>query len=278
MSSTSPHAGRVAIITGAGAGVGRGYALRLAMQGARVVVNDIGGKRKGANQEKRIASNADAVVEEIHSLGGEAVADYEDVADWAGAQRLIQHALDAFGDLHVLICNAGILRDRTLINLSESDWDDVMRVHLKGSFAPAKHAAEYWRDKAKEQSPEAVNGRVILTSSVVGLFGNYGQTNYGGAKAALANIGTTLAAELDRYGVTVNTICPSGLTRMTEDLRPDFGSEDLGEKNTVKRRACNFPVSVSGFDPNGASLTFVFLLVQSASSSGRRWRTARTSS
>jgi NAD(P)-dependent dehydrogenase (short-subunit alcohol dehydrogenase family) len=231
MSSTSPHAGRVAIITGAGAGVGRGYALRLAMQGARVVVNDVGGKRKGANQEKRIASNADAVVEEIHSLGGEAVADYEDVADWAGAQRLIQHALDAFGDLHVLICNAGILRDRTLINLSESDWDDVMRVHLKGSFAPAKHAAEYWRDKAKEQSPEAVNGRVILTSSVVGLFGNYGQTNYGGAKAALANIGTTLAAELDRYGVTVNTICPSGLTRMTEDLRPDFGSEELGEGN-----------------------------------------------
>lgn len=224
---SKPHAGRVAIITGAGAGVGRGYALRLAAEGAKVVVNDLGGKREGKDQEKRIASDADAVVQEIKSLGGEAVANYDDVADWEGAKRLVDQAISTFGDLHVMICNAGVLRDRTLINLSESDWDLVMRVHLKGTFAPIKFASEYWRKKAKEKGPEAVDGRVITTSSVVGLFGNYGQTNYGGAKAALANIGTTLASELDRYGVTVNVICPSGLTRMTEDLRPDFGSDEL---------------------------------------------------
>src|SRR6266446_2321531 len=164
--------GRVAIITGAGRGIGREHALLFAREGAQVVVNDLGGGTDGSGAD---AGPAQQVVDEIRALGGEAVANTDNVADWAGAERLVQTALDAFGDLHILVNNAGILRDRMLANMSEAEFDDVVRVHLKGHFAPLRHAAAYWRDQSK--AGNTVNASVINTSSTSGLFGNVGQTN-----------------------------------------------------------------------------------------------------
>lgn len=203
--------GRVAIITGAGRGIGREHALLFAAEGAKVVVNDLGGGLDGSSDT---ATPAEEVVAEITAMGGEAIANHENVADWAGGERLIQSAIDAFGDLHVLVNNAGILRDRVLVNLSEEDWDSVINVHLKGHFVPTRHAATYWREQAK--AGKTVRASVINTSSTSGLLGNVGQSNYGAAKSGIASFTVIIAEELGRYGVRVNAIAPAARTRMTE--------------------------------------------------------------
>ena len=205
--------GRVVVVTGAGNGLGRAHALAFAAQGAKVVVNDLGGGRDGAGAS---AGPAQAVADEITAAGGEAVANTEDISSWAGAERLVQAAVEAFGGLDVVVNNAGILRDRMIVTMTEPDWDAVVAVHLKGSFAVLHHAAAYWRQRAKQG--HANDARVINTVSPSGLFGNPGQANYGAAKAGIASLTVIAARELDRYGVTVNAIAPTALTRMTEDL------------------------------------------------------------
>ena len=206
--------GRVAIVTGAGRGLGRAHALLLASEGASVVVNDAGVEIDGT--PGAVASPADAVVAEIRAAGGQAVADREDVADWEGGKRLVAHALEVFGDLHVLVNNAGILRDRALVNMTEQDWDAVMQVHLKGHFVPTRFAAAHWRAKAREDG--VVRAAVINTTSTSGLQGNPGQAHYGTAKAGIAAFTLILAQELGRYGVRVNAISPAARTRMTGTL------------------------------------------------------------
>lgn len=203
--------GRVAIITGAGRGIGREHALLFAAEGARVVVNDLGGGLDGSSSE---TSPAQEVVAEITAMGGEAVANHDNVATWDGGARLVASALEAFGDLHVLVNNAGILRDRVLVNLSEDDWDAVINVHLKGHFVPTRHAATYWREQAK--AGKTVRASIINTSSTSGLLGNIGQSNYGAAKAGIAAFTVIIAEELGRYGVRANAIAPAARTRMTE--------------------------------------------------------------
>jgi NAD(P)-dependent dehydrogenase (short-subunit alcohol dehydrogenase family) len=203
--------GRVAIITGAGRGIGREHALLFAAEGAKVVVNDLGGGLDGSSGE---ATPAEEVVAEIEAMGGEALANHDNVATWDGGERMVQSAIEAFGDLHVLVNNAGILRDRVLVNLSEDDWDAVINVHLKGHFVPMHHAATYWREQAK--AGKVVRASVINTSSTSGLLGNVGQSNYGAAKAGIAALTVITAEELGRYGVRVNAIAPAARTRMTE--------------------------------------------------------------
>jgi NAD(P)-dependent dehydrogenase (short-subunit alcohol dehydrogenase family) len=205
--------GRVAIVTGAGRGIGREEALELARQGAMVVVNDVGGSRDGTGED---ATPAQQVVDEIKAIGGEAVANYDDVSDFDAAGRLVQQAVETFGRLDVLVNNAGILRDRMLVNMTIDEWDAVIRVHLRGTFATAHHAANHWRTLSK--AGEAVDARIINTSSSSGIYGNVGQANYGAAKAGIAAFTVITAMELERYGVTVNAIAPAALTRMTEDL------------------------------------------------------------
>jgi NAD(P)-dependent dehydrogenase (short-subunit alcohol dehydrogenase family) len=207
--------GRVAIVTGAGRGIGREHALSLARHGAKVVVNDLGGDMHGEGAD---VSPAQQVVDEIVAEGGEAVANGENVADWEGAQRLIGTALQTFGDLHVLVNNAGILRDRVLANMTEEEWDAVINVHLKGTFATSRWAVAHWREQAKAGT--TLSGRIINTTSVSGIYGNPGQTNYGAAKAGIAAFTTIAALEVARYGVTVNAVAPVALTRMTEGLGP----------------------------------------------------------
>jgi NAD(P)-dependent dehydrogenase (short-subunit alcohol dehydrogenase family) len=207
--------GRVAIVTGAGRGIGREHALSLASQGAKVVVNDLGGNMDGSGGD---ISPAQQVVNEIVGMGGEAVANGDNVASWEGAQRLINTAVESFGDLHVVVNNAGILRDRMLANMTEEEWDAVINVHMKGTFGPARWAAAYWRDQVK--AGKTVDGRIINTTSVSGIYGNVGQTNYGAAKAGIASFTVIAALELARYGVTVNAVAPVALTRMTEGLGP----------------------------------------------------------
>jgi len=203
--------GRVAIITGAGRGIGREHALLFAAEGAKVVVNDLGG---GLDGSSAAASPAEEVVAEIKDMGGDAVANHDNIATWEGGERLIKTALDSFGELHVLVNNAGILRDRVLVNLSEEDWDSVINVHLKGHFVPTRHAATYWREQAKAGHP--VKASIINTSSTSGLLGNVGQSNYGAAKAGIAAFTVIIAEELARYGVRANAIAPAARTRMTE--------------------------------------------------------------
>jgi NAD(P)-dependent dehydrogenase (short-subunit alcohol dehydrogenase family) len=205
--------GRVCVVTGAGRGLGREYALSLAAHGARLVVNDLGGSRDGSGAD---AGPAQEVAEEIVAAGGDAVANTDDVSSWAGAADLIAQAVDTYGRLDVLINNAGILRDRMLASMSEAEWDSVIRVHLKGTAAPSHHAAAYWRDQSK--AGDRVDGRLINTTSVSGLYANVGQTNYGAAKAGIAAFTQIAAQELGRYGVTANAIGPGALTRMTGDL------------------------------------------------------------
>ncbi|MEP7046793.1 MAG: SDR family oxidoreductase [Ilumatobacteraceae bacterium] len=207
--------GRIAIVTGAGRGIGREHALSLAAHGAKVVVNDLGGNVDGSGGD---LSAAEQVVQEIEGMGGEAVANGDSVSSWEGAQRLINTAIETFGDLHAVINNAGILRDRMLTNMTEEEWDAVINVHLKGTFAPSRWAASYWREQAKAGKP--VDGRIINTTSVSGIYGNPGQTNYGAAKAGIAAFTTIAALEMARYGVTVNAVAPVALTRMTEGLGP----------------------------------------------------------
>jgi NAD(P)-dependent dehydrogenase (short-subunit alcohol dehydrogenase family) len=208
--------GRVVIVTGAGRGIGRSHALEFAAQGAKVVVNDLGALVDGTGAD---AGPANEVVSAIKDMGGEAIANGEDVSDFDGAKRLVDAAVETFGTLDVLVNNAGILRDRMLINMTAEEWDAVIRVHLRGTFAPAHHAAVYWREKAK--AGETNDARIINTSSSSGIYGNPGQTNYGAAKAGIAAFTIITAMELGRYGVTVNAIAPGAQTRMTENLRPD---------------------------------------------------------
>jgi NAD(P)-dependent dehydrogenase (short-subunit alcohol dehydrogenase family) len=205
--------GRVCIVTGAGRGIGREHALMLAEHGAKVVVNDLGGAVDGSGSD---LSPAQQVVSEIKGMGGEAVANADSVADWEGSQRLVNTAIEAFGRLDVVVNNAGILRDRMLTNMTEEEWDAVIAVHLKGTFAPSRWAAAYWRDRAKAGEP--VDARIINTTSVSGIYGNPGQTNYGAAKMGIAAFTIIAARELKRYGVTVNALAPGALTRMTEGL------------------------------------------------------------
>jgi NAD(P)-dependent dehydrogenase (short-subunit alcohol dehydrogenase family) len=218
--------GRVAIVTGAARGVGREHALGLARHGARVVVNDLGGAVDGTGTDK---SPAQQVVEEIKAMGGEAVVNGDDVSSWNGAKNMIDQAVDTFGTLDVVINNAGILRDRMLVNMTEDEWDSVIQVHLKGTFAPSRHAAAYWRQTSKDTG-EKVNARIINTSSTSGLYGNVGQTNYGAAKAGIAAFTIIAARELGRIGVTVNSISPTAYTRMTDTLR-EYTEEDIERRD-----------------------------------------------
>jgi len=203
--------GKVAVVTGAGRGIGREHALALARAGAKIVVNDLGASLAGEGAD---AGPAHDVVREIEALGGEAVANGENVADFAGAKRLIDGTVAAFGRLDILVNNAGILRDRMLVNMEEHEWDAVIDVHLKGHFAPTRHAAAHWRERSK--AGDHVSARVINTSSPSGVFGNVGQVNYGAAKAGIVGFTLIAAQELQRYGVTVNAIAPNARTRMTE--------------------------------------------------------------
>jgi NAD(P)-dependent dehydrogenase (short-subunit alcohol dehydrogenase family) len=209
--------GRVAVITGAGRGIGREHALLFASEGAKVVVNDLGGAMDGTGDDR---TPAQQVVDEIKAAGGEAVANADNVAQWEGAKRMIDAAVDAFGDLHVLVNNAGILRDRVIVNMSEAEWDAVIAVHLKGHFAPLHHAAAYWREQTK--AGKTVKASVINTSSTSGLFSNPGQANYGAAKSGIATLSEIAAKELSRYGVRVNAIAPAARTRLTEST-PGLG-------------------------------------------------------
>jgi NAD(P)-dependent dehydrogenase (short-subunit alcohol dehydrogenase family) len=214
--------GRVAIVTGAGRGIGREYALMLAEHGAKVIVNDLGGERDGTGTD---LSPAQQVVDEIKAAGGEAAVNGADVSDWDAAQQLIEQAVDTFGRLDVVVNNAGILRDRMLTNMSEAEWDLVIKVHLKGTFCPARHAAAYWRSRSKDG--DAIDARIINTTSVSGIYGNVGQTNYGAAKQGIAGFTFIAALELQRYGVTVNAIAPGALTRLTADLGMGAASEEV---------------------------------------------------
>jgi NAD(P)-dependent dehydrogenase (short-subunit alcohol dehydrogenase family) len=213
--------GKVAIITGAGRGLGRCHALAFAQAGARVIVNDPGSARDGAAGEGD--RPAQQVVDEIKAAGGEAVANFDSCADWKAAENLVAQAVDAFGGLDILVNNAGILRDKMSFNIDEDDWDSVMEVHLKGHFAPSTFAARHWR--AKSKAGEEVYGRIINTTSESGLYGNIGQVNYAAAKAGIAAMTIVMGRELERIGVTVNAISPRARTRMTEEL-PHYAERD----------------------------------------------------
>jgi NAD(P)-dependent dehydrogenase (short-subunit alcohol dehydrogenase family) len=215
--------GKVAIVTGAGRGLGRSHALLMAEEGAAVVVNDLGGEWDGTGSDPRAASE---VVEEIGGSGGRAVANFDDVADWEGAQRMINQAIETYGRLDILMCNAGFVRDRTVFNMTEDEWDDVIRVHLKGHFVPTRWATAYWRERFKETG-QPVGGRIVYTASEAGLYGNAGQPNYSAAKAGIAALGVEVAREMKRYGVTCNVLNPRARTRMTVNT---FGNERLAGK------------------------------------------------
>jgi NAD(P)-dependent dehydrogenase (short-subunit alcohol dehydrogenase family) len=215
--------GKVALVTGAGRGIGREHALALARAGAKIVVNDLGASLAGEGADEGPAHD---VVREIEALGGEAVANGENVADFAGAGRMVEEAVDRLGRLDILVNNAGILRDRMLVNMDEHEWDAVIEVHLKGHFAPTRHAAAYWRERSK--AGEDVRARVINTSSPSGVFGNVGQANYGAAKAGIVGFTLVAAQELQRYGVTVNALAPNARTRMTEAAFGELQAPDDG--------------------------------------------------
>ncbi len=206
--------GRVALVTGSGRGIGRGHALELARQGAAVVVNDLGVTLQGDTQED--VDVAQLVVDEIVAAGGSAVADRHDAADFDGARAMVDRAVDTFGRLDVVVNNAGVLRDRALVNMSGDEWDAVVRVHLRSAFAVTRSAAAWWRVQHQAGSP--VDARVINTTSGAGLYGNYGQANYSAAKAGIVGFTLTAALELGRYGVAVNAVAPGGRTRMTEKV------------------------------------------------------------
>jgi NAD(P)-dependent dehydrogenase (short-subunit alcohol dehydrogenase family) len=215
--------GRVVIVTGAGRGIGRAHALAFAAEGAHVVVNDIGAELDGSGGS---TSPAQDVVAEIEAGGGRAIVNGDDIADWAGAQRLVETAVEVFGRLDVVVNNAGFVRDRMFVSCSEEEWDAVVRVHLKGHFCVSRHAAAWWRDRSK--AGEAVDARIVNTSSGAGILGSVGQSAYSSAKAGIATLTLVQAAELGRYGVTANAIAPAARTRMTEGVFTEMMAE-VGE-------------------------------------------------
>ena len=232
--------GRVAIITGAGRGLGREHALLFAAEGAKIVVNDVGGANDGSGSD---ATPAEEVVAEIKAQGGEAVANADDISNWEGAQGLVNTAIESFGDLDILINNAGILRDRVLVNMTEAEWDDVVRVHLKGHFAPSRWAAAYWREEAKAGREKPRN--IVHTSSTSGLMSNPGQSNYGAAKSGIATFSQILAKELSRYEVKSNCIAPGARTRLTlatpglgDIMAPREGAFDEWDPKNVSPLVC----------------------------------------
>jgi NAD(P)-dependent dehydrogenase (short-subunit alcohol dehydrogenase family) len=241
--------GKVAIVTGAGRGIGREEALLLASEGAKVIVNDVGASLEGEGGDK---SPAQEVADLITEQGGTAAVNGDDVSSWEGAKALVQQAVDSFGQLNILVNNAGIVRDKMSFNMEESDWDDVVRVHLKGHFATAHHAAVYWRNLAK--AGKGITGRIINTSSEAGLFGSPGQVNYGAAKGAIVSLTWILARELERYGVTVNAISPRARTRMTEETftesAPVAGEFDSWDPRNVARLV-GFLATDEASDVNG---------------------------
>ena len=227
--------GRVAIITGAGRGLGREHALLFAAEGAKVVVNDLGGANDGTGTDM---TPAQQTVADIKAMGGDAIVNTDNVADWDGAKRMIDQAVETFGDLDILVNNAGILRDRVLVNMTEAEWDAVIAVHLKGHFAPTRHAAAYWREQSKNGVNKVRN--LVHTSSTSGLFSNPGQANYGAAKSGIATFGQICAKELSRYNVKSNSIAPAARTRLTlatpglEDvMAPKEGAFDMWDPANV---------------------------------------------
>ncbi|HEY2565803.1 MAG TPA: SDR family oxidoreductase [Acidimicrobiales bacterium] len=246
--------GRVAVITGSGRGIGREHALLFAAEGAKVVVNDLGGSVDGSGDDRTAAQQ---VVDEITAAGGEAIANGDDVTDWDGGKRLIDAAIEAYGDLHVLVNNAGILRDRVLVNMSEDEWDSVIHVHLKGHFVPTRHAAAYWREQTK--AGKEVKAAVINTSSTSGLLGNPGQSNYGAAKAGIGAFTTIAAEELSRYGIRVNAIAPAARTRMTEQTP---GLSDIVQ---APRDAAVF----DSWDPANVSPLVAYLATEGCPATGK---------
>jgi NAD(P)-dependent dehydrogenase (short-subunit alcohol dehydrogenase family) len=246
--------GRVAIITGAGRGIGREHSLLFAQEGAKVVVNDLGGAIDGSGDDR---SPAQQVVDEIKAAGGEAVANADDVADWEGGRRLINAAVEAFGDVNVLINNAGILRDRMLVSMEEGEWDSVIHVHLKGHFVPTHWAANHWREQSK--AGKDVDAAIVNTSSTSGLIGNPGQANYGAAKAGIAAFTIIAAQELQRYGVRVNAIAPAARTRMTE------ATPGLSEVVKAPTDTAKFDV----WDPANVSPLVAYLASESCPATGK---------
>jgi len=236
---------KVAVVTGAGRGVGRGHALELARQGAKVIVNDLGGEWDGTGTDNRPASE---VCEEIKATGGDAAPNFDNVAEWKGAENLIDQAVDTYGGLDILINNAGILRDRMAFNMEEAEWDAVVTVHGKGHFASTRFACAHWRQKSKEAGGP-VFGRLIHTSSESGLFGNAGQCNYDFAKAGLISFSLCIAREMAKYGVTSNVIAPRARTRMTEGT---FGN--------IPR-----PEGFDAWDPDNVAPWVVYLCTEQAS-------------
>src|SRR3954465_13712963 len=224
-SNVGHFAGKVAIVTGAGRGIGRTHALLLASEGAAVVVNDLGGSSGGEGAD---ATPAQQVVDEITAKGGRAVANYDSVSSWKGAETMVQQAVDTFGGLDVLINNAGILRDKMSFNMDEAEWDAVIDVHLKGHFAPSRFAAAYWRARSKETGAP-VNAKIVNTASESGIYGNAGQANYAAAKAGIASMTIVMARELERIGVRVNAIAPVARTRLTEQVAGDVMAAKEGE-------------------------------------------------
>jgi NAD(P)-dependent dehydrogenase (short-subunit alcohol dehydrogenase family) len=249
--------GRVAIITGAGRGIGREHALLFAAEGARVVVNDLGGGPDGSGAD---ATPAEQVVDEIRQAGGAAIANHDDVSDADGAVRIVQSAIDEFGTLHVLVNNAGILRDRMVFSMSDEEWDAVVRVHLRGHFMPTRAAARYWRDLAKAGTPVASS--IINTTSTSGLMSNPGQTNYGAAKSGIATFTEICQKELVRYGVRCNAIAPAARTRLTGTIP---GSEERHAERAAQ-------AAESGFDkmaPENVSPLVAYLATESCPIAGK---------
>jgi NAD(P)-dependent dehydrogenase (short-subunit alcohol dehydrogenase family) len=249
--------GRVAIITGAGRGIGREHALLFAAEGAKVVVNDLGAAPDGSGAD---ATPAEEVAAEIRAMGGQAVANRDDVADWTGAQNLVNQAIETFGDLHILVNNAGILRDRMLVNMAEAEWDAIMRVHLRGHFMPTRWAANYWREQLKA----GVTGKrsIVNTTSTSGLLSNVGQANYGAAKTGIATFTEICAKELERYGVRCNAIAPSALTRLTAAVPG-------GEERRAARQAEAARTGFDRTDPANISPVVAYLATENCPITGK---------
>ena len=242
--------GRVAIITGAGRGIGREHAILFAAEGAKIVVNDVGGANDGTGTD---VTPAQQVCNEIIAMGGQAVANYDSVADWEGAQRMVNQAVETFGDLDILVNNAGILRDRVLVNMTEAEWDAVVAVHMKGHFAPTRWAAAYWREQVKAGVTKPRN--IVHTSSTSGLFSNPGQTNYGAAKSGIATFSQICAKELQRYNVKSNCIAPGARTRLTlatpglaDILQPKAGQFDKWDPANISPLVCYLASEACAFN------------------------------